>query len=323
MGMNGKTIAGAVIAAGVFALGGSSLVAQQNQSNNQNNTGQTTNQGSTSQDTNRDANRTTDQTTTQDRSTPQSPNQTTQDSNRTTQDTNRDSNRSTQGTSQDANRATGQQVMSRGGASALSSDDRKFVMDAAKGGMLEVEAGRLASQNGSSDAVKQLGERLVQEHTKANEELKALADSKGITLPQEMDAKHKATLTKMSSLSGAAFDREFIKEMQKDHKKDISMFQKQADKGKDADLKAFAAKTLPTLREHGQMIDQMAAGGGAMKSMSGMDSPSGTTSRPTSGTTSPSGTSNPSNTSNPSSTGNPPSSGTTNPSGSGTTRPNP
>ena len=119
--------------------------------------------------------------------------------------------------------------------------------------------------------------------------------------------------------AAAGFDRAFTKEMQKDHKKDISMFQKQADKGKDADLKAFAAKTLPTLREHAQMINQLSTGAGSMKNMSGtkntsgMDNPSGTTNQPSSGT---------SNSSNPGTTS-PSNTGTSNPSGSTTTRPNP
>ncbi|HVF29007.1 MAG TPA: DUF4142 domain-containing protein, partial [Pyrinomonadaceae bacterium] len=172
---------------------------------------------------------------------------------------------------------------------------------------------------GSSDAIKQFGERLVQDHTKANEELTTLAGAKGITLPKELNAKHKAMVAKMSAMSGAGFDRAFAKEMQKDHKKDISVFQKQADKGTDAELKAFAAKTLPTLREHAQMVNQMNTGMSGMKGMSGtknksgMDNPSGTTSQPSSGTGNSSnpGTTNPSNT------------GTSNPSGSTTTRPNP
>ncbi|MGI8566421.1 MAG: DUF4142 domain-containing protein [Pyrinomonadaceae bacterium] len=334
MGMYEKTVAGALMAAGILMVGGTSSVAQQNQSNNPNTTTtQTTNQGgNTSQGSN--------QTTQDSNKTNQDSNRTTPDSTRTTQDPNRttpDTTQSTtQGTTQDANRdmnrATGQQVTNRSGsntssAGMLSSADRKFVMDAAMGGMTEVEIGRLASQNGSSDAVKQFGERLVQDHTKANEELMTLAGSKGITLSKELDAKHKTMVAKMSATSGAEFDRAFIKEMQKDHKKDISMFQKQADKGMDADLKAFAAKTLPTLREHAQMIDQMNTGMSGMKGMSGtkntsgMDNPSGTTSQPSSGTGNSSnpGTTSPSNTG----TTNPSSTGTSNPSDSTTTRPKP
>jgi putative membrane protein len=137
-----------------------------------------------------------------------------------------------------------------GAGMGLSSADQKFAMEAAMGGMMEVELGRVAAQQGMSDAVKQFGQRMVDDHSKANSELMQLASSKGITLPTELDAQHRAELTKMSQLSGAAFDSKYAKEMVKDHEKDVSLFQKQSMRGADADLKSFAASTLPTLQEH-------------------------------------------------------------------------
>jgi putative membrane protein len=156
--------------------------------------------------------------------------------------------------------------------SMLGSSDRKFMMEAAMGGMEEVELGKLAAERGSTDAIKQFGQRMVDEHTKANEELMQIASMKGVALPTTLDDKHKADVTKMSQLSGAAFDSAYVKEAGvKDHNKAVKLFQSEADKGKDADLKAFASKTLPTIQEHLRMAQDMENGmrGNKNKSMSG------------------------------------------------------
>jgi len=154
------------------------------------------------------------------------------------------------------------------GMANLAAPDRNFLMEAAMGGMLEVELGRMATQQGASDAVKQFGQRMVDDHSKANEELMSLARGKGITLPTELDEKHKKDMTKLSSLSGADFDREYTKMMVSDHHKDVSEFEKQSTRGTDADLKAFAGKTLPTLQEHLRMAETLpgAKAGGNMNS---------------------------------------------------------
>jgi putative membrane protein len=139
------------------------------------------------------------------------------------------------------------------GSSQLASADRQFIMEAARGGMAEVELGQLASDKAQSDAVKQFAQRMVTDHGKANDELKSLAQSKNVTLPAELDAKHKSTKDRLSKLSGAQFDRAYMQEMVSDHQKDVSEFRKQSQSAKDAELKAWAAKTLPTLQEHLQM----------------------------------------------------------------------
>jgi putative membrane protein len=151
---------------------------------------------------------------------------------------------------------------------ALSATDRKFVMEAAMGGMKEVELGRLAAERGASDAVKQFGQRMVDDHTRANSELMQLVTSKGVTPPTALDAKHQSLVAKMSQLSGEAFDRAYAKEMVKDHNKTIALFQREATRGTDADLKAFAQKTLPALQEHLSMARAL-PGGGGHGSMSG------------------------------------------------------
>ena len=139
------------------------------------------------------------------------------------------------------------------GMAGMSSRDRDFLMDAAMGGLMEVELGRVAAQQGSSDAVKQFGQRMVDDHSAANTELMTLASGKGITLPASIDDKHREQVTKLSAMSGADFDRAYSKMMLKDHEKDVSEFEKESTKGGDADIKAFAAKTLPTLQEHLQL----------------------------------------------------------------------
>ena len=159
---------------------------------------------------------------------------------------NRNANRSNRNSS-----ATGEQA---GMAGAMNSKDRDFLMDAAMGGLMEVELGRLAAQQGASDAVKQFGQRMVDDHSKANTELTTLATSKGITLPTAIDDKHRQQVTTLSALSGADFDRAYSKMMLKDHEKDVSEFEKQSMKGTDPDVKAFASKTLPTLQEHLTMV---------------------------------------------------------------------
>jgi putative membrane protein len=148
------------------------------------------------------------------------------------------------------------------------SPDQKFVLEAAMGGMEEVQLGQLAVSKAASDDVKQFGQHMVDDHSKANDELKALAASKNITLPTELAGKQKADYDKLSKLSGAAFDREYMKMMVDDHNKDVAEFQKESTSGKDPDVKAWAAKTLPTLQQHQTMakeVDAKVGGHAAMK----------------------------------------------------------
>jgi putative membrane protein len=156
--------------------------------------------------------------------------------------------------------------MAGGTSMSLTSADQKFVMEAAMGGMAEVELGRLAAERGSSDSVKQFGQRMVDDHSRANSELMQLTAARGMTVPATLDAKHQALMAKMSQLSGAAFDRAYAKEMVKDHQKDVSLFQKQATRAADSDLRAFAARTLPTLEEHLRMAREMNGQGGSTMS---------------------------------------------------------
>ena len=134
--------------------------------------------------------------------------------------------------------------------SGAAANDSQFVMKVASDGIAEVELGRLAADKASSPDVKKFAQRMVDDHSKANDELKTLAQNKNITLPAAIDAKHKAHVDRLSKLSGEAFDRSYMRDMLMDHQKAVAAFRTESKSGKDADVKAWAGKTLPTLEEH-------------------------------------------------------------------------
>ena len=135
-------------------------------------------------------------------------------------------------------------------ATSVSSSDRKFMEKAAEGGLAEVQLGKLAAEKASAPEVKQFGQRMVDDHTKANDQLKQVATSKGVNLPTELDRSTQREMDKLSKLSGAEFDREYMKHMVSDHKKDVSEFKTESTRAKDPDVKQFASATLPTLQQH-------------------------------------------------------------------------
>jgi len=125
-----------------------------------------------------------------------------------------------------------------------------FVLKAAAGGMMEVELGHMAQQSALNPRVKQFGAMMVKDHSKANEELKALADTKNILIPSKMPDKLQQHIDEMKKLGGKEFDKHYMSMMTDDHKEDIDLFEKTAEGIKDPDLKAFATKTLPVLKMH-------------------------------------------------------------------------
>jgi putative membrane protein len=134
--------------------------------------------------------------------------------------------------------------------------DTEFAVDAADGSMLEVKLGELAAANGTSAKVKELGQMMVTDHTAANEELKTLAGQKNISLPGTLSEKSQKKYNDVAEKKGEDFDKAFSEAMVKDHKDVISLFQKQADNGNDADLRAWASGKLPTLQHHLSMAEQ-------------------------------------------------------------------
>ena len=137
------------------------------------------------------------------------------------------------------------------------SPDRAFVLEAAQGGIAEVELGKLAGEKAQSAEVKQFAQKLVQDHGRANDELKTLARTRNITVPSSPGANHKATHDRLAKLSGAAFDRAYMQAMVEDHQKDVAAFRAESQNGKDPDVKAWAARTLPTLEQHYQQAQQI------------------------------------------------------------------
>ena len=134
--------------------------------------------------------------------------------------------------------------------SSLPTADLKFVEKVAADGLAEVEFGKLAQQKAHSDDVKKFAERMVSDHTKANDQLKPIASAKNVVLPSGLSKKDQKELDHLAKLDADKFDREYMKHMVSDHKKDVKAFEKEAKKGKDDDVRNFASSTLPTLEEH-------------------------------------------------------------------------
>ncbi|MCU1311325.1 MAG: outer membrane protein [Candidatus Angelobacter sp.] len=150
----------------------------------------------------------------------------------------------TSGSDQSANSQAGGQ---------MSSADHEFVMNAAKGGKAEVELGNLAAQNASNPAVKQFGQRMVSDHTQANNRLQQIAQQKGMSLPDDLPDDAKQLKDRLTQEKGVQFDRTYMQNMVQDHQKDVAEFQQEADQGQDPEIKNFAATTLPVLKQHLQL----------------------------------------------------------------------
>lgn len=129
-------------------------------------------------------------------------------------------------------------------------DAADFAVNAANGGMMEVQLGNYAQQNGVSKRVKDFGAMMVKDHTAANEELKGIAQAKNITLPASIGNDAQKEMDNMMKKKGADFDKAYLSMMLDDHKKDVKEFEKAAKDCKDPEIKSFAGKTLPVLLVH-------------------------------------------------------------------------
>lgn len=139
-------------------------------------------------------------------------------------------------------------------------DATDFAVEAADGGMLEVQLGQLALTKASSPQVKEFAQSMIDDHSKANEELKNLAQSKNITLPSTLSEKNQKDYNDLAEKSGADFDKAYCKFMVKDHKEDLDKFKKAAEKAEDPDLKSWAAGKVPVLEHHLSMAEGMEKG---------------------------------------------------------------
>ena len=135
--------------------------------------------------------------------------------------------------------------------------DAGFLRYAAADGLFHVEAGKLAVQRASSEDVKKFGQHAIDHHSQINDELMNLAKTKGVMLPKKMTKKEREALDKIAKLSGPDFDKAYIKMEESHHSKDLSAFQKEAKDGKDPDVKAWAAKIVPTIEEHLKMLNDL------------------------------------------------------------------
>ncbi len=128
--------------------------------------------------------------------------------------------------------------------------DSTFLKKAAGGGIAEVELGQLAVEKASSPDVKQFAQRMINDHTKANGQLRQVAAEEHLRLPQGLSAKDKATKDSLAKLSGDDFDRAYMKDMVQDHRQDVAEFERESKSAQDPAVKSFAMQTLPTLRDH-------------------------------------------------------------------------
>ncbi len=132
----------------------------------------------------------------------------------------------------------------------VSSADKRFVTKAAEGGLAEVELGNLAQSKAENQKVKDFAQRMVTDHSKANQELKSIAEKQNVTLPTQPDSKQRSEKDRLEKMSGASFDRSYIDEQVRDHEKDVAEFRQEANSGKDPEVKQWAQNTLPILEEH-------------------------------------------------------------------------
>ena len=141
-------------------------------------------------------------------------------------------------------------AMDSGAKKMMGSSDTSFAMKAAQGGMTEVKVGQLAADKASNADVKAFGQQMVDDHTKANDQLKSVAQEEGMTLPTDINAKQQAMYDKLSKLSGSDFDKAYVKAMMMDHQEDVKDFNKEATSGRDPKIKSFASETLPVVQGH-------------------------------------------------------------------------
>ncbi len=143
------------------------------------------------------------------------------------------------------------------GATAVAAADQDFMLAAAQGSMTEVKLGELATQKGLRADVKEFGQMMVKDHSAINDDLKALAAQKSMTLPDRLDAKHQGMVDKLAALTGSAFDDAYVAAMIKGHKNDAKAFKAESTATQDADVKSFLDKSIPVVESHLQHVMAM------------------------------------------------------------------
>lgn len=145
--------------------------------------------------------------------------------------------------------------------------DKMFSMKAAQGGIFEVKSSSMALNKTQNKQVMMVAKRMVKEHSAANAELKTVAQDKGMTLPADTDAKHKAILAKLHGLSGKSFDKAYMASQEAAHADTVKLFENEISTGQDKDVTAFASKNLPNIEDHTRMIFQVGSNLGVHSTM--------------------------------------------------------
>jgi putative membrane protein len=156
------------------------------------------------------------------------------------------------------NPAMDSQMNGMAAAGQASVMDKMFVRKAMQGGMAEVQLGQLTLQKSSNDQVKQFAQRMIDDHTKLNDQMKPVAQQLGVSAPNQVSKKDRAAMAKLQTLSGSAYDEAYIRDMVKDHKQDLSDFQSEASSGQDQTVKDAATQGSQVISQHLQMIEQIA-----------------------------------------------------------------
>jgi putative membrane protein len=135
-------------------------------------------------------------------------------------------------------------------------DDNEFMMTAAHSDQNEIQQSKMALAKGVTGMAKEMADKMIADHTKSTADLKAIAAKKGVTLPTDMDAEHKAMAPAMEKLSGKEFETKYLAQMQVDHQKTANTMRAHEKMTQDADLKAFIGKTVPVVEQHLSMAKQ-------------------------------------------------------------------
>jgi putative membrane protein len=132
-----------------------------------------------------------------------------------------------------------------------------FILNAAKGGLAEIKMGKLAAEKAADPKVKEFGSKMVEDHQKANDELRHVANDKKVKWPDDLTDEQVATFKKLAQLSGPDFDRKYVQAMVEDHQKDVNEFQQEEERVQDTELKGFVTRTLPILQHHLEMAQDL------------------------------------------------------------------
>lgn len=143
------------------------------------------------------------------------------------------------------------------GSSQAGQSDQAFAVQAAIAGLAEVETAKLAKKRASSDAIREMAEKMVDDHSRANDRLTSIASKQNITLPKNLEAAQQRDVDRLQKLSGQAFDRALLAHERQAHREAIALYSKQAESGSNAELKKFAADQLPKLREHLEQVEKL------------------------------------------------------------------